>query len=187
MLLLLRPVHPSADGTPATQSKFTGPASDSAVLVWAGIVHSRIPRPQMSQDNMVPAIKRIETEVGTTVWFQHDGAPPHNALVVRCIYDLLITRVQFEDEGEYACQASVLAKQSTDSRLESSSIKLAAVQLNPTEKSTTVPMSLIKSEAAHMAVIGCPNWSNDLVAGACSGMRLSQQQQQQQQKQQQQP
>ncbi|VDP83713.1 unnamed protein product [Echinostoma caproni] len=42
---------------------------------------------QMLHDDVVPAIRRIETEVGTTVRFQHDGAPPHNALLVRSFLD----------------------------------------------------------------------------------------------------
>ena len=81
------------------------------VLVWAGVFHGQIIGPYffngnvtgknqfayftiqgtsylaMLQENVIPAIREIAMEVRNPIWFQHDGAPPHNASIVRNYLD----------------------------------------------------------------------------------------------------
>lgn len=81
----------------------------------------------------------------------------HDPLFSTGIYDLLISRVQFEDEGEYACQASVLTNTSSGHPTRQlTNVKVPEGKADPHTdgRSTAFPMSLIKSETAHVAVIG---------------------------------
>ena len=41
----------------------------------------------MLQENVIPAIREIQVNKWNCVWFQYDGAPPHNSLIVRNYLD----------------------------------------------------------------------------------------------------